>query len=190
VVMAKQPAPPANIDDLAQWLLKRNIAPDTVEFVRRERVAHPNDKHIDHELAYELRHTSDPQLTLKQIAAIFGGVTHQAVGYAITRHAAKLEAASGTDWRSVLPPAWGRIRPVDREDDFDRHLRALVTARLAEEKGVAVPDRVALGQARRFAEGLAGCGDTGAVIFYDPEMGWLLRNRRPDDDPNLIYVPE
>lgn len=199
MAQAKQPAPPAEINDVAAWLVKRGVAPDVVERLRAHREKHPVGGVVDHELAYLLRAvtrpaTTRPALTLEQIGDIFG-VTFQGADYAIKEHAKALEANTGVDWRAELPPEWGEVRKPWRDSADDRYLMALVMQRMHTEGRGPAPEKVLLAQAQRWAEEVAKIGATGSVLFYvqpgqAPYWGYMLRDRRPDDDPNLIYVPE
>lgn len=188
MVRGAQASPPAEINALAEYLIKRGVDADTVTRVRKWREEHPLGREVSDELAYAL---SRPPASLTQESlATMMGVTRQAISLAIKRHRAVLEATQYGDWRAELPREWGSIRREDRDDDFDRAVRAVVMSRLHSAGRGPAPDETALDHAQRFAEALAETCRPGAVIFYRLPQGWLLRNRRPDDDPDCIYVPE
>lgn len=191
--MIKQPPPPRGIDELAEYLLKHGASEAVVDAVCRHRDEYPYGKNVPEELAYVL---SQPPIGLTQAnLGKMWNVSHQAVGLKIKKR--KAELAGGEDWRNELPREWGVIRRPWRDNDTDRYLQALIMQRLHEQGRGPAPDKVTLAQARRHAEKLTTVGHTGAVWFYrqpsaddQGRHGYLLRLRRPDDDPNLIYVPE
>lgn len=126
---------------------------------------------------------SSEDMTYPKIAAIYG-VTPQAVGKRIKAAREGTKASTGGRYTRLMP--WQPIRD-DHGRTYVGRMVALYAKVTAEGAGAVTRNEESM-----LNDFLAELDKNNLVVRYryEDDKGWGLRQRRPDDDPDVIWVAQ